>query len=79
MRQYLKEHVCGTYYPTVTSFRSRKQPASAGSERKQSSKNAFVALQRMRLQNALLFEPQHMYVCMYLCGLTPVAFYVFLF
>ena len=42
-------------------------------------KNAFVALQRMLIQNALLFEPQHMYVCMYIGGLTPVAFYVFLF
>ena len=41
--RYLKEHVCGTS-TQYTSFSSRKQPANAGSERKQFTENASVAL-----------------------------------
>ena len=80
MRRYLKEHVCGTKHPIYV---IQLQKTACKLKVNSSQRNAFVLRQRMRTQNALLFEPQYiyvcMYVCMYTCGLTPVAFYVFLF
>ena len=50
-----------------TSFNSRKQPANAGTERKQFTENASVALQQPMLTHAHTKCPPVVFFC-YLCA-----------